>query len=176
MEGQADAYSADIQILDKQIEGYLEKLLSTNNLKDISEYKANISNALIKKAKIAGERSPSGSNISSLIEKRRKLEEELNNGQEYIKAGMSGVISYKVDGLEEELKPDNFSSFNKKLLESYNLKTGQMVSTSSEAGKIVNNFFCYIVAFLDSEDSHNATIRTNCYIKIIRCKRNRCRH
>ena len=46
---------------------------------------------------------------------------------------MSGIISYKVDGLEEALSPDNFMSFNKEMLESYDLKTGQMIPTSSDA-------------------------------------------
>lgn len=79
LEGQTDTYSADIQLLDKQIETSLEELISTNNVKDIKEYKTNISDSLVKKAKIAGSLSPSGSYINNLIEKRRKLEEELNN-------------------------------------------------------------------------------------------------
>ena len=135
IEGQSKVYSADIQLLDKQIESYLEKLLSTNNIIELKEYKTNISDILIKKAKIVGELSPSGANISKLVEQRRKYEEELNNGQEYVKATMSGMVSYKVDNLEEELSPKNFTNFNKKLLESYNLKTGQMVPTSLEKRK-----------------------------------------
>ena len=73
------------------------------------------------------------------------------------------MVSYKVDGLEEELSPQNFANINKKQLESYKLKTGQMVSTSSEAGKIVNNYKCYILAFLNSEEAHNASLRTENY-------------
>lgn len=80
---------------------------------------------------------------------------------------MSGIVSYKVDGLEDVLKPDNFINFNKEMLESYHLKTGQMIPTSTDAGKIVNNFECYIVAFLDSEEAHNATIRSNSNFKTI---------
>lgn len=87
----------------------------------------------MKKAKIAGELSPSGSHISSLVEKRRKLEEELNNGQEYIKTDISGVTSYRIDGLEDVLSPSNFENINKKLLQGYNLKIGQMIPTSKEA-------------------------------------------
>lgn len=135
IEGQTKVYSADIQVLDKQIETYLSKVLSTNNIVDLNEYKSNIADILIKKAKIVGELSPSGAHINSLIEQRRKLEEELNNGQEYIKAPMSGVVSYKVDNLEEELSPNNFENFNKELLESYNLKTGQLVPTNVEKRK-----------------------------------------
>lgn len=78
LEGQTEVYSADIQILDKQIEEKLEKMLLINNVKDIKEYKSDITDLLIKKAKIIGELSPSGSHINKLIEERRKYEEDLN--------------------------------------------------------------------------------------------------
>lgn len=97
LEGQKGTYPADIQLLDKQLETLLIKSFSSNSIKELSEYKTDISEILIKKAKIAGEFSPAGSHISKLIEKRRQYEESLNNGQEYIKANMSGVISYRVD-------------------------------------------------------------------------------
>ena len=153
LEGQTDVYSADIQLLDKQVEGFLDKSILTNNIKEIAGYKSSISEILIKKAKIAGELSPSGSHINSLVEKRRELEEELNDGQEYIKADDSGMVSYKVDGLEEILTPNNFENINEKMLESYNLRTGQMIGTSKESGKIVNNFECYIAVFLGPEEA-----------------------
>lgn len=158
LEGQTDVYSADIQLLDKQIEEYISKVEFTNNVKQIAEYKEMISDFLIRKAKIAGELSPSGSYIRSLIEKRREYEKELNNGQEYIKATTSGVVSYKIDGLEDILKPDNFENINKKLLDDYNLKTGQMIANSKESGKVVNNYESYIVVFLDSEEAENAKV------------------
>lgn len=166
LENQTETYSADIQLIDKQIDTYLSKMLSTNKNHDIEEYKSNISEALIKKAKIAGELSPSGSYINKLIEQRRKYEEELNNSQEYVKAETSGIVSYRVDGLEDELKPDNFVNMNKKVLEEYNLKTGQMISTSLEAGKIVNNFECYIVTFLDSEEAQSATVGSSITLRL----------
>lgn len=72
---------------------------------------------------------------------------------------MSGVISYKVDGLEDKLNIENMSNLTEKQLESYDLKTGQMVSTSSEAGKIVDNYYCYIVTFLNSVEAYNAKVR-----------------
>ncbi|MDE5830384.1 MAG: hypothetical protein K2H53_01510 [Clostridia bacterium] len=43
-------------------------------------------------------------------------------------------------------------------------------------GKIVNNFECYIVVFLNSEEAHNSTVRTNSDFKTFRYKRNRCRY
>ncbi len=158
LDGQTDVYSADIQLLDKQIKEYISKIEFTNNIIQIKEYKEMISDLLIRKAKIAGELSPSGSYISSLIEKRRGYEEELNNGQEYIKATTSGTVSYKIDGLEDILTPNNFDNINKKLLNDYNLKTGQMIANSKEKGKIVNNYQCYIVVFLDSDEANDSKI------------------
>lgn len=158
LDGQTDAYSADIQVLDKQIEEYLGKILLTNNIEKTNEYKSSISEILIKKAKIAGELSPSGSYISSLVEKRRKLEEELNNGQEYIKADVSGLVSYKLDGLEEVLNPKNFENINEKMLDEYDLKTGQKIAKSKESGKIIDNYECYIAVFLDSEEASNVAV------------------
>jgi len=172
MEGQTDVYSADIQLLDKQIQENLDKILNTNNIKEIAEYKSNISEILIKKAKIAGELSPSGSYIRNLIEKRRRYEEELNNGQEYIKANRSGMVSYRIDGLEEILSPNNFENIDEKLLTGYNLKTGQIIPTNKEAGKIVNNYECYIAVFLDADEVKENRIRKNSNIKISRYNRN----
>ncbi len=97
LSGQKGTYPADIQLLDKQLETLLIKSLSSNNIKELAEYKDDISEILIKKAKIAGELSPAGSHINKLIEQRRRYEEQLNNGQEYINANISGVISYRVD-------------------------------------------------------------------------------
>lgn len=158
MEGQKLGYPADIQLLDKQIEEYISKTELTNNVRQIAEYKEMMADLLIKKAKIAGELSPAGSYISSLIEKRRGYEEELNDGQEYIKAATSGVVSYKIDGLEQILTPNNFDNISEKLLDDYNLKTGQMVANSKEQGKIVNNYEGYIVVFLNSKEAKNAKV------------------
>ena len=158
MEGQKLGYPADIQLLDKQIEEYISKTELTNNVRQIAEYKEMMADLLIKKAKIAGELSPAGSYISSLIEKRRGYEEELNDGQEYIKAATSGVVSYKIDGLEQILTPNNFDNINEKLLDDYNLKTGQMIANSKEQGKVVNNYEGYIVVFLNSKEAKNAKV------------------
>ena len=49
-------------------------------------------------------------------------------------------MSYRVDGLEEVLTPDSFSTLNTKLLEDLNLKTGEIIAGNEKSGKIVNNF------------------------------------
>lgn len=60
-------------MLDKQIEGYLEKILLTNNIEEIGTYRETIAEILLKKAKIAGELSPAGSHISRTSRKKKKI-------------------------------------------------------------------------------------------------------
>ena len=124
----------------------------------IAEYKKQINDLVVKKAKAAGESSAAGSYLKQLYSKRAKLEEQLNAGAEYITAPISGIVSYKVDGLEETLTPNNFSTFNKEFLESLNLKTGQLIATNDECGKIIDSSKCYIATISDSEEAKNAKL------------------
>ena len=90
-----------------------------------------------------------------MIQERKNYENQLNSGSEYIKAPMSGVVSYKVDGLEDVLTPDDFSSYNRSFFEGLNLKTGQTVATNTECGKVVNNYECYIATIIKKEQLHD---------------------
>ncbi len=101
----------------------------------ISEYKKEIEEIINKKAKIAGSLSQSGSYIRELTSQKEEYEKKLTEDSEYIKAPMSGVISYRVDGLEDTLKASDFSNLNEKSLENLNLKTGKIISTSNEKRK-----------------------------------------
>lgn len=149
--GQTNIYSNDIKILENQIEENLRQIRGTNDILKIREYKKNINNAITKKAKIIGEQSPSGSYIRELIQERSSYENQLNSGVEYIKAPNSGIVSYRIDGLEEVFSVNDFSNLNKEMLENINLKSGQIVAASNEKGKIINNFYSYIATIMNSE-------------------------
>ena len=140
--------SGDIKILEQQIENKLNEMYHINDIQKMKEYKKDLNSSITKKAKIAGEKSPAGSYLKKLIEERSSLENELNSGSEYLTAEKSGVVSYRVDGLEDTLLPSNFGSLSKKFLEDLKLKTGQIVSTSDESAKIIDNFSCYIACVL----------------------------
>ncbi len=151
-------FNTDIKLIEEQIAEQLNNLHGLNNLQKIKEYKKEIDNLITKKAKIAGDLSPAGSYLRSLVEQRSNLENQLNTGSEYVNAPRAGVVSYRVDGLEAVLTPDSFSSLNSDFLEGLNLKTGELVTTSAESGKIVNNFQCYIACVLSSEEAKNAVV------------------
>ena len=166
MANDSSLLTADMKLLENQID---EKVKNINKITDVSkltEYKKEIDNLITKKAKIAGESSPKGSYLRQLIEERKKYESELNSGAEYVKAPISGVVSYRVDGLEETLTPENFGSLSKQYLESLNLKTGKIVATSEECGKVIDNFTCYIATITSSEEAKQATVGQKIKIRL----------
>lgn len=165
-ENENNLFSSDIKSIETQIESKLKESYGINDLQKIKEYKKDINSYITKKAKIAGEKSPSGSYLKKLIEERSKYENELNSGSEYIKAPKSGVVSYRVDGLEETLTPNNFGALSKKMLEDLNLKTGQIVSTNEESGKIIDNFYCYIATIIDEDTLQKENAEVGSKIKI----------
>ena len=54
------------------------------------------------------------------------------------------------------LNTKDFGKMTKEFLESLNLKTGQVITSSEESGKIIDNYECYIATILSSENAKNA--------------------
>ena len=153
-----NTFSSDAKILENQIDEKLQNINKITDLSKLSEYKKEIDSLVTKKAKIAGKASPQGSYLRKLIDERKKYETDLNSGAEYVKAPMSGIVSYRVDGLEDTLTPDNFGSLNKEYLENLNLNTGKIVASNEECGKVIDNFECYIATISGSEEAKNAKV------------------
>ena len=158
LEGQTNLYISDIKLIENQLDEKIALLNGTTDVSKLTEYKKEIDKLITRKANIVGEKSPSGSYLKKLYDQRKTLEEQLNSGAEYITAPESGIVSYKVDGLEEILTPNNFSTLSKEFLENLNLKTGQLIATNDECGKIINNFKCYIATISESEQAKNAKV------------------
>ncbi len=149
-------FSSDIKNIETQIDEKIKIIENTTDIQALTEYKEEISELLLKKAKIIGESSQSGSYIQELISQREEYEEQLMEGSEYITAPVSGVVSYRVDGLEEILTVDSIDSLTAESLEELEVKTGKIVSTSEESAKIIDNFGCYIATVLDSDTAKDA--------------------
>lgn len=156
LKGKSNLLPSDVKRIEEQINLKVTDIRKINNIQEIAEYKKDIENYIVKKAKIAGSLSKAGSYINGLIEKRAKLENDLTKGTEYVNSPKSGIVSYRIDGLEEVLKYDNFSNLNISFLENLDIKTGRIVTSSDKQAKIVNNYGCYIAVILDSEEAMNA--------------------
>lgn len=156
MAGNTNLLTRDVKAIDNQIENKIDGLKYKNNIQEINENKKDIETYMTKKSKIAGDLSQAGTYINELIEEREKYQLELNKNSEYIKAPMSGVVSYRVDNLEDTLTPDNFESLSKDVLNNLDLKTGQIVTTSNQTGKVINNYECYIATITKSKEAKEA--------------------
>ena len=158
--------NSDMKLLEDQIDKQIENINKVTDMAKLEEEKKEIDDLVTKKARIAGDASPQGSYLRELIEERKGYESELNSGAEYVKAPMSGIVSYRVDGLEDVLTPDNFDSLSKEYLESLNLSTGKIVATSNEAGKVIDNFYCYIATITSSDEAKNASVGDNVKVRL----------
>ncbi len=166
LEKQTEILPTDIKSLDKQIEQRLESLNKFTDTEKIKEYKNDINTYLTKKSKIAGENSPVGSYIKQLYQERNMYESKLTQTTEYVTAPTSGVVSYRVDGLENILTTEDFSKVSKDLLESLNIKTGQIIATNNQEGKIINNFECYIATVMDTENAKESKVGQRVKIRL----------
>lgn len=163
-------FSSDIKLIESQIEEKLNDIYSQNDVQKINELKKDINSFITKKAKISGELSPAGSYLKKLINERSTYEKELNNNAEYIEAPKSGTLSYRIDGLENVLTVSDFSKINKKFLKDLNLKTGQIIGTSNEKGKIIDNFKCYLACTIDSDIARNAKVGQKVKLRLLNSK------
>lgn len=166
LKGKTSAFSSDVKLLENQLDEKIQMLNKITDISKIIEYKKQINDIITKKAKLSGETSAAGTYLKQLYNQRTSLEGQLNSGAEYIKAPVSGIVSYKVDGLEETLTPNNFSTINKGFLENLNLKTGQLIATNDECGKIIDSSRCYIATISNSEEAKNAKIDNNVQIRL----------
>ena len=148
----------DIKVLEEQIDTKISQLYGESDLRVIENNKQAINNNMTKKAKIVGEQSPAGSYLKKLIDERSEYENKLNSGTEYLSATKSGVVSYRVDGYEDIFTTTDFSKYTKTFLNDLKIKTGQIIPTNNESGKIIDNYHCYIVCILDSEYAKESEI------------------
>lgn len=166
LDGQTTIFSSDIKALENQIETKLNEIQNKNNIQEIKEYKTDINNYIEKKAKISGELSPAGSYINNLITERTNIENQLKRNSKYEVAPIGGIVSYRVDGLETTLTPQNFESISTETLQNLNLTTGQIVTTSQTMGKIINNFECYIAVTTNTDEAKNAKVGDTAKIRL----------
>ena len=158
--------SSDISSIEGQIENTIDSMHNLNYLQKIHENKNKIEAYISRKAQITGTLSPSDSYVKNLTNQRNNLEKELESGSETMYAPISGTASYRVDGLETILLPNNFDYLNSELLEGFNLKVGAVVPLSNEKGKIVNNFECHIATSIQSEKATLAKIGDNVTLRL----------
>lgn len=151
-------FSADTKLLDTQIQDKLVTLKDINEIQKIKESKKELGNLIAKKAKLIGDMNTSNSELRELINQKEQLEKNLTLYAEYVKSPRSGIVSYRVDGLEDKIKIENLETYNKEYVEKLNLKANQIVPLSEKSGKLINNFECYFVTTSKSKEAQDSKI------------------
>lgn len=163
MQNEKSSFPSDVKLLESQIEKELDSIYGVNNAQKIQEYKKNINSYITKKAKIS---SPSNSRLKELLSQREEYENRLTSDSENVNAPESGIVSYRVDGLESVLTTEDFTKFNKNFLQELKLKTGQTVASSEEVGKIINNYQCYIVFNSNTNEAKSSKVGDTLKIRV----------
>lgn len=166
-ENNLNIISTDIASLENQIEQTINSMYNVNYIQKIGESKNKVESCISKKTQMTGIASPDNSYVKTLTDQRINLEKELEKGSETVVAPISGLASYRVDGLEDVLKPGDFSYLNKELLDSFDLKVGASVPLSSEKGKIVNNFESYIAIPINTEKAFGANVGDKVTLRLL---------
>ena len=158
--------NADIKLIETQIEEKIEELRKLNNTGEIAEYNKNINSLLEKKISTLGENTGATKELKQLIQQRNGMNEQIRKSTKYLSAPISGIVSYKVDGLEAELTTADFTKYNSDYFRDLDLKTGQIVATSSEAGKVIDNFKYYLAVSMNSEEAMSTKIGKTVKIRL----------
>lgn len=139
------SYSNDVSSLDLQIAELSKLAISETSYIKMQEYKSKIDDLAYKKVIILGERSPEGSKIRELIEQRKNIEK--NNmylSTDNILAPVSGVATYKLDGLEDLINFENVENLDATKIEDVFSKY-KSNNVSNFGIKIVDNYNAYIL-------------------------------
>ncbi len=160
-------YSNDVNTIDNQISQVVKEAQKETSYVKMQEYKNRINEMLSKKVNIIGQLSPAGSKIRELIEKREKLEKDSKNSDNNIKAKMSGVVTYKIDGLENEIDFDKILEYDGTKFEDIIQKYSNN-NTNNFGIKIVDNFSCYyLIKENEDENTQYMVEGRNYKIKLI---------
>ena len=159
-------FSTDITNLETQIEKVVDSMYGMNDIDDIQDKISELDNFISKKTKIAGNLSPEDSHIKALIDQRNTLESQISSGSEVMISPVSGLISYRVDDLEEILRVDDFSYLNSDFLKKLQTKSGSIITMSEEKGKVIDNFKCYIASVMNTEKASVAKVDDEVKIRL----------
>ena len=137
-------YSADISNIDDKILKYSNEVQGTTSYLKIQEYKTKLDELAYKKITILANSSPDSSAIRDLVAKRENLVNLSKTSDHNIISPVSGIVTYKIDGLEGVISYDEILNYSASELE--NLISMYDSNTNNEFGiKIIDNFGAYFL-------------------------------
>lgn len=139
-----DTYSADLINIENKILDYSNEVQGTTSYLKIQEYKTKLDELAYKKITVLANASPDSSAIRELLSQRENLENLSKTSDNTILTPISGVVTYKIDLLENtydfnDIESYSYSDFDK-LISVYDNN-----SNNDFGIKIVDNFKTYLL-------------------------------
>lgn len=154
-------YSADISNIDNNILKYSKEVQKTTSYLKIQEYKTKLDELAYKKITILANASPDSSAIRDLVSKRENLVEVSKKSNNIIWTSVSGVVTYKVDGIEDKIAYNEIENYNESDFDSL---ISLYDTNNSEFGiKIVDNFGAYLLVKTQAGDNDKFIKQGNRY-------------
>lgn len=174
-----DLYSEDISKIQDSIDENVSALVlecTSNSFNGIGTIRENINKLIEKRAEIVS----TGSNDSTLVKLKKErddIQKRINASTKHIITKNSGIVSYVIDGCEQQLTPAAIGSLLPKNLEAVKPKYEMGGSgDSAEAGKtfvkVIRGNYMYLAAVMDKQKAEllkntgNIKIRINDIDKI----------
>lgn len=137
-------YSADISNIDNEILKYSTQIQNETSYTKMQEYKAKLDELAYKKITVIANTTPDSSAIRDLVNQREELVNIGKQSSNNIWSPVSGLVTYKIDGLENSYEYNNISSYDIQDFE--NIISKYDGTINSEFGiKIVDNYNIYFL-------------------------------
>lgn len=152
----------------KEFDSQIEKIVKDMDVTDysaIEEKKQNIDELKTKKIETIAKKYSNNQSLKNLINEKNDLEKKQSEDSSDILANRSGFVSYRIDGLEDKIKPDNLEKYTKKYIDNLNLENGKIIKQDNEKAKIIDSSNIYLACTTNSDEAKNA--KENAKVKIM---------
>lgn len=155
-------YSADLTNVEAKILTYAKEIQQTTSYSKMQEYKGKMDELAYKKITILANSSPDSSAIRDLLNKREELEKLSKSSDTTIVTPVSGIVTYKLDGLENKIDFANLRNFSTSDINS--LINSYSNTSNNEFGiKVIDNFNVYLISKTPIGDSTEYVSEGNNY-------------
>lgn len=155
-------YSADITNIEDKILSYAKEAQNTTSYVKMQEYKAKLDELAYRKIIVLANSTPDSSAIRDLINKREELVKLSKEASDVINAPISGIVTYKIDGLENTYDYNDIEDYD---IQKYNeIISKYDTATSSEFGiKVVDNYSVYLLLKTKRDENEQYIAENNRY-------------
>lgn len=151
-------FQGDTQKLDQDISEKMKLVadISQNeSIESLSELKSQINELISKRLIVSGDQGFSGSNLQDKLKERETYVNAMNSSKVDIPTSDTGILSYKIDGVEKYFTLNNLGSITVKDLEKLQIKDDIGIPKQAQIGqpvvKIINNFEWYMICVIDTD-------------------------